>query len=64
MPQTDGQNLSDKDDDNGNKTKCWCSVCGTEISLVEALQCDECGCLFCSADCARKYPHCHAELHR
>jgi hypothetical protein len=66
MPTTDEQNLSDSDIDidDGNKTKCFCPICGTDISLVEALQCDECGCMFCSLDCARKYPHCDAELHR
>jgi hypothetical protein len=66
MPTTDGKNLSDNDNesDKEDETKSWCSICGSEISPAEALQCDECGCTFCSADCARKYPHCEADFHR
>jgi hypothetical protein len=73
MPTADEQNLSDNegfDDDDfddsvdGEATKCWCSICGTEIGLAEALRCDACGCMFCGADCARQYRYCDAPLHR
>ena len=42
MPTADGQNLSDSDIDinDGTRTKCFCPICGTDISIAEALQCD------------------------
>jgi hypothetical protein len=64
MPTAEGESLSDDDNDDQGETKCWCSICGTEIGLIDALRCERCGCMFCSVDCARQYPYCDAELHR
>jgi hypothetical protein len=58
----DANSLPDEEDD--DTTKCVCTICGHAVSVSRTLECEQCGCYFCSTSCARKYLQCYGEIHR
>src|SRR5271168_5191615 len=65
MPTKDAHSLPDEEeDDDDNTTKCVCTICEHALSVSKALECDECGCFFCSPACAQKNSGCNGKIHR